>query len=428
MALPGWLAGPSLALVCVAVMSIWHYIGFNVVIYLAGLGGISRELYEAARMDGANEWQVFRRITLPLLSPTTFFLATVSTIGALQAFNTIYVMTNGGPLDTTRTVLLLVFKTFYQQTRVGYGSAIAFVLTFMILGLTCSTCASSAGACTTTDRRSGIGSRADRDRDQGPGPGSGPGQGGEGFAAGVIRVSATVREPHGADGTPIPVAGPPGTSAPAIGPAAAAAAGPAERAVQAPIDARRSPLARFGIHLVLVVGALVSFFPFYWMVTSSFKTNIQAIASPLLGADGVAPGELRHRPKSAAASRATSSTPCWSPSARWWACSSSHPGRLRVRADGVLRQERLFGIFLATLMIPSEVTLIPNFVIITRWFGWYDTYQAQFVTGLGSVFAIFMLRQFFMTIPKELEDAAMMDGCSACGSCGPSWCLSRGRR
>jgi ABC-type sugar transport system permease subunit len=135
-ALPSWLAGPSLALVCVAVMSVWQYIGFNVVIYLAGLGGISRELYEAARIDGANEWQVFRRITLPLLSPTTFFLATVSTIGALQAFNTIYVMTNGGPLDTTRTVLLLVFKTFYQQTRVGYGSAIAFVLTFMILGLT----------------------------------------------------------------------------------------------------------------------------------------------------------------------------------------------------------------------------------------------------------------------------------------------------
>ena len=110
-------------------MSIWHYVGFNVVIFLAGLGNIPKELYEAARIDGANEWQVFRRITLPLLSPTTFFLATVSTIGALQAFNQIYVMTNGGPLDTTRTVVMLIFQTFYQQTRVGYGSAMAFVLT-----------------------------------------------------------------------------------------------------------------------------------------------------------------------------------------------------------------------------------------------------------------------------------------------------------
>lgn len=132
----GWLGGPSVALVAVALMSVWHYTGFHIVIFLAGLGGISKELYEAARMDGANEWQVFRRITLPLLSPTTFFLLTVSTIGALQAFSQIYVMTNGGPQDTTRTVLMLVFKTFYQQTRLGYGSAIAFVLTGMILALT----------------------------------------------------------------------------------------------------------------------------------------------------------------------------------------------------------------------------------------------------------------------------------------------------
>ncbi len=135
-AVPGWLSGPSVALVCIAVMSIWHYVGFHVVIFLAGLGNISKELYEAARIDGANEWTVFRRITLPLLSPTSFFLATVSTIGALQAFNQIYVMTGGGPLDTTRTVTMLIFKTFYQQTRVGYGSAMAFVLTGIILALT----------------------------------------------------------------------------------------------------------------------------------------------------------------------------------------------------------------------------------------------------------------------------------------------------
>ena len=135
-ALPGWLAGPSVALVSVSLMSIWHYVGFNVVIFLAGLGNVPKELYEAARIDGASEWQVFRRITLPLLSPTTFFLLTVSTIGALQAFNQIYVMTGGGPLDTTRTVVMLIFQTFYQQTRVGYGSAMAFVLTAVILALT----------------------------------------------------------------------------------------------------------------------------------------------------------------------------------------------------------------------------------------------------------------------------------------------------
>jgi multiple sugar transport system permease protein len=134
--LPAWLSGPSLAMVCVALMSVWSYIGFYVVIYLAGLGNISKELYEAARMDGANEWQVFRKITLPMLSPTTFFLLIVGTIGAMQAFNQIYVMTGGGPLDTTRTVTMLIFKTFYQQTRVGYGSAMAFLLALFIIGLT----------------------------------------------------------------------------------------------------------------------------------------------------------------------------------------------------------------------------------------------------------------------------------------------------
>ena len=101
---------------------------FYVVIYLAGLGNISKETYEAARIDGAGEWQTFRYVTLPLLSPTNFFLLITGTIGALQAFNQIYVMTGGGPIDTTRTVLMLIFKTFYQQTRVGYGSAMAFVL------------------------------------------------------------------------------------------------------------------------------------------------------------------------------------------------------------------------------------------------------------------------------------------------------------
>ena len=134
--LPGWLGGPSVALVCIAAMSVWSYIGFYVVIYLAGLGNISKELYEAARIDGATEWQVFRRITLPLLSPTTFFLLIVGTIGAMQAFNQIYVMTGGGPLDTTRTVTMLVFKTFYQQTRVGYGSAMAVMLALIIVVLT----------------------------------------------------------------------------------------------------------------------------------------------------------------------------------------------------------------------------------------------------------------------------------------------------
>jgi len=130
------LAGPSLALLGVVLASSWHYLGFDTVIFLAGLGNIPTELYEAARIDGANEWQAFRHITIPLLSPTTFFLVITTTIGVLQTFNTIYIMTNGNPLGRTRTVTMLVFQNFFEFTRLGYGSSLAFILFFIILGIT----------------------------------------------------------------------------------------------------------------------------------------------------------------------------------------------------------------------------------------------------------------------------------------------------
>jgi multiple sugar transport system permease protein len=133
--LPQWLAGPSLALVVISLVTIWHYLGYQIVIFLAGLSNISPEYYEAARLDGANERQIFTSITLPLLSPTTFFVFTVASIGVLRSFDSVYVLTNGfgGPLDTTRTVTLLVFKTAFQQAQFGLGAALAFILTMIIL-------------------------------------------------------------------------------------------------------------------------------------------------------------------------------------------------------------------------------------------------------------------------------------------------------
>src|SRR5207248_68772 len=126
--IPAWAQGPSLALVGVALFTIWKFVGFQVVLFLAGLGNISNEYYEAARLDGASERQIFTKITLPLLSPTTFFVFTVASIGVLRSFDSVYVLTNGGPLDTTRTVTLLVFRTAFQQAQFGLGSALAFIL------------------------------------------------------------------------------------------------------------------------------------------------------------------------------------------------------------------------------------------------------------------------------------------------------------
>lgn len=132
----GWAGGPSLALCCIAVMSIWYSQGFDTVVFLAGLTSIPKEFYEAARLDGASEWQLVRFITWPLLLPTTFFILVISVIGSFKAFNQIYIMTGGGPANTTTTVALLVYDQAFRYGHLGYASALAFILFGIILALT----------------------------------------------------------------------------------------------------------------------------------------------------------------------------------------------------------------------------------------------------------------------------------------------------
>lgn len=143
--IPDWLAGPSVALVVICVYSIWSTIGYAVVIYLAGLTSIPRDLADAARLDGAGEWTVMRSIIWPLLAPTTLFLTITSTISAFQAFNPIYTLTRnsglgrsevGAPLDTTLTISVYIFRNFYQKSgSVGYAAAVALLLSIFLLGL-----------------------------------------------------------------------------------------------------------------------------------------------------------------------------------------------------------------------------------------------------------------------------------------------------
>jgi multiple sugar transport system permease protein len=134
--IPNWAAGPSLALCVIILLSIWTYVGYNTVIYLAGLGNISAELTESAEIDGANKWQVFRHITFPLLSPTTYFLSLLAIIGTFKAFNTIWVLREAAALGTTDPFSVLIFNEFFTKTRYGYASALAFILFAIILSLT----------------------------------------------------------------------------------------------------------------------------------------------------------------------------------------------------------------------------------------------------------------------------------------------------
>ena len=133
---PSWASGPSMALCVIILLSIWTYVGYNTVIYLAGLGNIPTELTEAAEIDGANKWEVFRYITFPLLSPTTYFLSLLAIIGTFKAFNTIWIMRDGAALGTTDPFSVTIFVEFFEKTRYGYASALAFVLFAIILSLT----------------------------------------------------------------------------------------------------------------------------------------------------------------------------------------------------------------------------------------------------------------------------------------------------
>jgi ABC-type sugar transport system permease subunit len=134
--LPQWLSGPSLALMVIVIYGVWSFAGYNTVIFLAGLGSIPTPLYEAASIDGAGRWHQFRHITLPLLSPTTYFLVLISVIGTFKAFSHIWVLRSGAALGTTDTASIVIFTEFNRNTRYGYASAMALVLMGFILVLT----------------------------------------------------------------------------------------------------------------------------------------------------------------------------------------------------------------------------------------------------------------------------------------------------
>ncbi|MHB0857651.1 MAG: carbohydrate ABC transporter permease [Anaerolineae bacterium] len=131
-----WLASSKTALPSLMIMSIWGSIGPGMILFLAGLQGISETYYEAAQIDGAGALAKFRYITVPLVSPVTFFSIVLGLIGALQTFDAVYIATNGGPRYATLTMGLFIFQNAFTLLRFGYASAIAWVLAVIIFGLT----------------------------------------------------------------------------------------------------------------------------------------------------------------------------------------------------------------------------------------------------------------------------------------------------
>jgi multiple sugar transport system permease protein/sn-glycerol 3-phosphate transport system permease protein len=133
---PDWLSDAAWALPAVALVNVWQYTGYNMLFFLAGLQGIPQELYDAAATDGATPRQRFWRVTLPLLNPTMFFVMVTNLIGAFQVFDTVFVMTDGGPSQSTEVINFKIFGTAFREFDFGYASTLSMLLFAVILAVT----------------------------------------------------------------------------------------------------------------------------------------------------------------------------------------------------------------------------------------------------------------------------------------------------
>lgn len=131
-----WLYDSKFAMPALIIVSVWKLIGYNMIIFLSAFSSISQSLFEAAKIDGANAYQTFKNVTIPLLSPTIFFVVIITAISSFQVFDLIYLMTQGGPFDSTNVLVYSIYKNAFEYFNIGKASAIAYVLFVIILVLT----------------------------------------------------------------------------------------------------------------------------------------------------------------------------------------------------------------------------------------------------------------------------------------------------
>ncbi|MDD5369471.1 MAG: sugar ABC transporter permease [Anaerolineaceae bacterium] len=132
----GWLVSPDWALFSLIIMTSWATVGYDMVVFLAALQSIPAHLYEAATVDGAGRWSTLSRITVPLMTPTIFFLLVTNTISALQIFAEPYIMTQGGPANSTLTIVYYLYQKGFQRFQMGYGAALAWIMFALIFVIT----------------------------------------------------------------------------------------------------------------------------------------------------------------------------------------------------------------------------------------------------------------------------------------------------
>jgi multiple sugar transport system permease protein len=322
-----WLGNPKTALVAVMIVSIWVQVGYQMVVFLAGLQGIPQVYLDAARVDGASAWQRFRHVTIPLLRPVTLFVLVTGVITSFQVFTLVYVLTDGGPLHATDVIVYRIYQMAWEFLQFGGAS----------FRSGCSSCCSPRLGCSSGCSDDGWSMHR---REGGRGKR-------EGWTLGTVSV---------------------------------------------------------------VLLGLTMLLPFLYMISTALMDEFEVLRYP--------PALVPVPPRVGNFPAALTALPFW----RFFV--NSGVVSLAVVAGQVLTsaaaayafarlkfpgRDRIFLVFLSVLMVPAVVLVIPRFLIVNA-LGWVDSYAGLISTELVSVWGIFLLRQFFQTLPRELEDAARLDG------------------
>ncbi|MEI8188912.1 MAG: ABC transporter permease subunit [candidate division NC10 bacterium] len=325
-----WLAAPETAMLSIIIATIWWTAGYNMILYLAGLQDIPAAVREAARIDGANAWQEFRHVTLPMLKPVTFFVVVMSIAKSFQVFGQVYVMTQGGPSNSTLTIVNYLYVVGFTWFEMGYAAAIAYALFALLLVIT------------------------------------------------VIQFRMVSRESGGG-------------------------------------FVRTDLLVRSGLYVLMGLVLVLWVAPLFWMLSTSLKPEGQILS--------LIP---RWIPKTFTLENYRDVLDkfrlvAWGVNSVVVAAGATILGLLisipaayafaKMRFRG---QQWIFLLILSTILVPVHITIVPLFLGLAK-LKLTDTYFSLIMPTVANGFGVFLLRQFFQGIPKELEEAAVIDGASRLG-------------
>jgi len=325
-----WLAAPETAMLSIIIATMWWTAGYNMILYLAGLQDIPVAVREAARIDGANAWQEFRHVTLPMLKPVTFFVVVMSIAKSFQVFGQVYVMTQGGPSNSTLTIVNYLYVVGFTWFEMGYAAAIAYALFALLLVIT------------------------------------------------VIQFRMVSREGEGG-------------------------------------FVRTELLVRMGLYVLMGLVLVFWVAPLFWMLSTSLKPEGQILS--------LIP---RWIPKTFTLENYRDVLDkfrlvAWGVNSIVVAAGATILGlaisipaayafaKMRFRG-----QQWIFLLILSTILVPVHITIVPLFLGLAK-LKLTDTYFSLIMPTVANGFGVFLLRQFFQGIPKELEEAAVIDGASRLG-------------